>query len=111
MHVINLGLLYGTNASALVMLCEDKFFDGDNFREQLESAYDDFKSFTKAKKISHSQKMFTPRLVVKKDGQLLMTGKAYNNRVIAEWLHDVVQRARGSSTDPRMPLAYLCMIL
>ncbi|CAK9005243.1 Septin-type G domain-containing protein [Durusdinium trenchii] len=31
-----------------VMLCEDKFFDGDNFREQLESAYDDFKSFTKA---------------------------------------------------------------
>ena len=47
------------------MLCEDKFFDGDNFREQLESAYDDFKSFTKAKKISHSQKMFTPRLVPK----------------------------------------------
>ena len=49
--------------------------------------------------------------VVKKASQLLMTGKAYNNRVIAEWLHDVVQRARGSSTDPRMPLAYLCMIL
>ena len=49
--------------------------------------------------------------MVKKDGQLLMTGKAYNNRVIAEWLHDAVKRARGSSTDPRMPLTYLCMIL
>ena len=28
--------------------------------------------------------------VKKKDGQLMMTGKAYNNRVICEWLHDVL---------------------
>lgn len=49
--------------------------------------------------------------VVKKDGQLLMTGKAYNNRVIAEWLHDVVRRVRRNSADPRMPVAYVCMML
>lgn len=49
--------------------------------------------------------------VLKKDGQLLMTGKAYNNRCIAQWLYDVVGRAHLISADPRMPLALLCMML
>ena len=48
---------------------------------------------------------------MKKDGQLLMTGKAYNNRCIAEWLHDAVLRANQVSTDPRMPVACLLMTL
>lgn len=49
--------------------------------------------------------------VVKKGGQLLMTGKAYNNRCIAEWLHDAAKRSHRMSTDPRMPVAYLLMTL
>lgn len=49
--------------------------------------------------------------VKKKDGQLLMTGKAYNNRCIVEWLHDVVRRHYQNSGDPRMPAAYLCLTL
>ena len=45
------------------MLCDDKFFTGNSFPEQLEVAYEDFMAFTRAKKNSHSQKMFTQRLV------------------------------------------------
>ena len=45
-----------------MMLCDDKFFNGDTFAEQLENAYDDFKAFLRATKISCSQKMFTPGL-------------------------------------------------
>ena len=114
MHVTNLGLLYGSNASVLwlviakntstkqllakksprfilgmnpgvwyciiwichspqavlttkllprMMLCEDKYFDGDTFADQLRTAYADFKQFCRTKKIPSSQKMFTPRLV------------------------------------------------
>ena len=53
----------------------------------------------------------SPSQVMKKDGQLLMTGKAYNNRCIAEWLHDAALRANQVSTDPRMPVACLLMTL
>ena len=42
--------------------------------------------------------------VIKKDGQLLLTAKAYSNRCILEWLHDAVTRACGTSQDPRTPL-------
>lgn len=40
-----------------------------------------------------------------------MTGKAYNNRCIVEWLHDVLRRHHRNSTDPRMVAAYLCLTL
>ena len=40
-----------------------------------------------------------------------MTGKAYNNRCIAEWLHNVTQRHWRHSSDPRAPLAHLLMSL
>ena len=49
-------------SAARMMLCEDNFFNGETFAEQLESAYDDFKAFLRAKRISCSQKMFTPGL-------------------------------------------------
>jgi len=49
--------------------------------------------------------------VVKKGGQLYMTGKAYNNRCIAEWLHNVTERHWRQSSDPRAPLAHLLMSL
>lgn len=40
-----------------------------------------------------------------------MTGKAYNNRCIAEWLHNVTERHWRQSSDPRAPLAHLLMSL
>ena len=39
----------------------------------------------------------------------MMTAKAYNGRVILEWLHDALRRAQAHASDPRMPLALLCM--
>ena len=132
-----------------VMLCDDKFWPGDTFAAQLSNAFDDFQQFTRARKIPHSQKRFTPRLVsrfhlecfdcfvqlfdpclrliswqarflfswwnpdqvVKKDGSLLMTAKAYNGRCILEWLHDALLRSRSSGTfsDERVPLACMCL--
>lgn len=55
--------------------------------------------------------MISANEVVKKDGQLYMTGKAYNNRCIAEWLHNVTERHWRHSSDPRAPLAHLLMSL
>ena len=49
--------------------------------------------------------------VVKKDGELLMTCKAYNGRVVTEWLSDALRRCHMDASDPRMPCAYLCVIL
>lgn len=93
------------------MLCDDNFWPGNTFAEQLSNAYDDFQAFTQTHKIAHSQKCFTPRLVVKKDGSLMMTAKAYNGRCILEWLHDAMRRAiaNRSFSDERTPLAYLCL--
>lgn len=54
-------VLYKARLFPRVMLCDDKFFDGDTFGQQLENAFDDFKAFLRAKKINCSQKMFTPR--------------------------------------------------
>ncbi|CAL1164269.1 unnamed protein product [Cladocopium goreaui] len=47
--------------------------------------------------------------VVKKDGSLMMTAKAYNGRCILEWLHDAMGGAiaNRSFSDERTPLAYL----
>lgn len=54
---------------------------------------------------------WSPDQVVKKDGSLLMTAKAYNGRCILEWLHDALLRLRSSGTfsDERVPLACMCL--
>lgn len=49
------------------MLCEDNFWQGNTFAEQLNQAYDDFRSFLRSRKITCSQKRFTPRLVTGSD--------------------------------------------
>ena len=46
---------------------------------------------------------------MKKDGELMMTAKAYNGRVVLEWLHDALRRAQGSVSDCRFPLVLLLM--
>lgn len=141
-----------------VMLCDEHFWPGNTFAEQLDNAFADFQNFLRARKIHCSQKRFTPGLatllqialcsysyfrflsqtccltcfgsygcsvvlflfavvkstqVVKKDGSLLMTAKAFNGRCILEWLHHVLTliRAQGNYSDPRIPLACLCLTL
>lgn len=55
---------YCTHLTALlrIMLCEEGFFGTDQFSKQLDTAYEDFRSFCRARKISCSQPPFTPRL-------------------------------------------------
>ena len=48
---------------------------------------------------------------MKKDGELLMTCKAYNGRVVTEWLSDALRRCHADASDPRMSCAYVCVIL
>ena len=51
--------------------------------------------------------------VLKKNGDVLFTGKAYNNRVVPEWLAAKLRDllASGVWTDPRTPSAAAMMML
>ena len=40
-----------------------------------------------------------------------MTCKAYNGRVVTEWLSDALRRCHADASDPRMSCAYVCVIL
>ena len=49
--------------------------------------------------------------IVKQHNEILMTAKAYNNRVILEWLADVLREAHVQAADPRVRMMFLAMIL
>lgn len=49
--------------------------------------------------------------VVKKTGDIMMTCKAFNGRVVTEWLNDVLSKNHHSSNDVRMGCAYICVKL
>ena len=51
--------------------------------------------------------------VLKKDGSISMTCKAFNGRVVLEWLHDTVRKIiqEGSYADARMPWVCACLPL
>ena len=50
--------------------------------------------------------------VCKKSGDILFTGKAFNNRVVMEWLaHCLRQHVQQNYTDERIPCMTLAMIL
>ena len=91
------------------------YFTGGTINEKFEQAYGDFRSFCKARKLTCSQPPFKPyheswldkrvhflalvtwidlwryerdtqAKVFKKDGSTLFVAKAYNGRIISEWL-------------------------
>ena len=49
--------------------------------------------------------------IVKKHNEILMTGKAYNNRCILEWLADVLSEQQLHAANDRVPLMFLAMML
>ena len=49
--------------------------------------------------------------IVKQHNEILMTAKAYNNRVILEWLATVLREAHVQAADPRVHMIFLAMIL
>ena len=88
LHNVNLGLCWTANGSSLLYLIQLGYF-GDPQAELpslLDIAYLDFKEFTRAGGWRHSQRKFTPKLIIKKGSGAYMTTKGWNSRVITAWL-------------------------
>lgn len=88
LHNVNLGLCWTANGSSLLYLIELGYF-GDPQTELLsllDIAFIDFKEFTRAGGWRHSQRKFTPKLIIKAGSGAYMTTKGWNARVITAWL-------------------------
>lgn len=108
MHVVHLGLLYTVNGSGLNLLLQGGYFGaeaGIALNVKLSRAYRSFKQFCSRNRIECSQPEFTSRMIYKTDGDIALTAKAYNGRVILEWLSETVYLACQDDTfvacDPR----------
>lgn len=55
--------------------------------------------------------VFAAHEVVKQNNELMMTCKAYNGRVVTEWLADALSRCHPRASDPRMVCAFMCVCL
>ncbi|CAL1139825.1 unnamed protein product, partial [Cladocopium goreaui] len=83
MHTLNLGLVFSANGGSLILLAEDLgYFGAGDFDDRLDAAYKHFVAYCRSRHISHSQPPFTPKMVKKKTGEVLLTAKAYNGRII-----------------------------
>eukprot|EP00435_Cladocopium_sp_Y103_P071164 s317_g36.t2 len=83
MHTINLGLLFTANGGSLILLTEELLYFGPGeFSVQLEEAYKHFLDFCRTRHIPHTQPPFLRKMVKKKNGEILLTAKAYNGRII-----------------------------
>ncbi|CAL1166692.1 unnamed protein product [Cladocopium goreaui] len=88
MHTINLGLLFTANGGSLILLTEElQYFGPGEFSVQLEEAYRHFLDFCRTRRIPHTQPPFLRKMVKTKNGEILMTAKAYNGRIILMWLN------------------------
>lgn len=82
-------------------------------QQLLDVAFSRFKEWRLRHRIPCSQKRFNVGLIIKKKHGHYMTAKAYNGRVILEWLSDVTREAvqEGRLQDPRLPLLAVAMKL
>ncbi|CAE7033206.1 unnamed protein product, partial [Symbiodinium sp. KB8] len=104
MHVCNLGLVHTASGGALEALLREGHFGPYNGRESmkalLETAYTEFQQWRKANKIACSQRSFAPRHLLKQVHGYYLTAKAYNGRIVMQWLssklQDVAQHAAAT---------------
>ncbi|CAE7274851.1 unnamed protein product, partial [Symbiodinium sp. CCMP2456] len=82
-------------------------------QQLLDVAFSRFKEWRLRHRIPCSQKRFNVGLIIKKQHGHYMTAKAYNGRVILEWLSDVTREVvqEGRLQDPRLPLLAVAMKL
>ena len=71
----------------------------DNLKALLLAAFRDFRGWTRAQRISCSQRPFRPRLVLKQWHGHYMSCKAWNGRVVLQWLAQRSMEAAAGSTD------------
>ncbi|CAL1151269.1 unnamed protein product [Cladocopium goreaui] len=113
MHAINLGLLFDVNGSCLMAMCVENYFgETPDLQSQLDLAYESFKRFCKAEKNHCSQPPFKVRHVVKKPDRIMLTSKAYNGRVLVEWISRCSSDfAKQRPHDQRLCLLASCAFL
>ncbi|CAK9073902.1 unnamed protein product [Durusdinium trenchii] len=87
MHILNLGLVFGLNGGALCLLAERVgHFGPGSFQDQLDRAYKDFVAYCRRHRLHHSQPPFKEKHVKMKTGEILLLAKAWNGRVLVDWL-------------------------
>lgn len=83
MHVFHLGLLFSANGSSLHLLLSAGYWgDPQHVSRQLllSKAYQDFKAWCRANRLHCSQPEFRESMLYKKNGDVMLTLKAYNGR-------------------------------
>ena len=82
-------------------------------KQLLNAAFAAFKLWRRNNRVPCSQKRFTPGLCLKACHGAYMTAKAYNGRVITEWLAAVSSDAANSGLygDQRLPLQAVALRL
>lgn len=73
-------------------------------KDLLHVAYLDFKKWKKQEKIACTQRRFKPSSVVKTNHGHYMSCKAYNGRVVLEWLRDATLRTCSKNFQEGRPL-------
>ena len=72
----------------------------ESMKALLETAYTEFQQWRKANKIACSQRSFAPRHLLKQVHGYYLTAKAYNGRIVMQWLssklQDVAQHAAAT---------------
>ena len=90
--------------------------DAGGWKHALNTAFEDFKGWLKATKIRSSQKPFRLKMLVRDGYGFYLNAKAYNARVIAEWLLQKIvsvklQPGPNQIPDDRMELCEIAMTL
>ena len=90
--------------------------DAGGWKHALNTAFEDFKRWLKATKIRSSQKPFRLKMLVRDGYGFYLNAKAYNARVIAEWLLQKIvsvklQPGPNQIPDDRMELCEIAMTL
>ncbi|CAK9032250.1 Telomerase Cajal body protein 1 [Durusdinium trenchii] len=98
---------YGHHSMTKNLLLRCGYFGRDDVSMaiKLSRAFVAFKAWMSANKVECSQPPFTEKMLFKKNSDILLTSKAYNGRVVVQWLSHEVHLASTSPTfsayDPR----------
>ncbi|CAK9079208.1 unnamed protein product [Durusdinium trenchii] len=108
--------LFRLRSSWKITLVEDSYFlpaaGQHSLQAHLDAAYSDFRAFCRTNKIACSQPPFTVKLVIKNGQEIMLTAKAYNNRVICAWLAATLEKAQHvPACDDRIPTMFVAMLL
>lgn len=91
MHSLCLGVCQWVNACVLMWCCEQNVFRDGALRSRLWTAWLHFMTWLYARGLESSQRLFTPRRLLVHTGDYLeLQGKAWNSRLITNWLASVV---------------------